>query len=130
MMGKISNSDIFLEKLKKDVKQYERQIAENRRLKNINDIRFAVGIELDRGGPKYHSVQDLFGGIAKNAYYPMVTYGHDRYYWKDMGTYGPAEEAFAHMYEAMFEQEKQVIMAKYFPDAWGYFLTMMEGAAQ
>ena len=74
-------------------------------------------------GDKYHSISDIMGGCSNNKV--RNNWGHPQQFWQIPGAL--ETESFAHMYEAMFDQEKRQYMKRYFPNAYAEFEAMIEG---
>ncbi len=124
--GNISHSDDFYNAIKKDCNDYENAVKQQHRFRKIDDVRFSLGLELRQLGGKSSGIQDIYGGsIGKQ--YPMVQYYHKPSYWRSGGKDALCAEAFAHMFDAKFDPEKQAMMQKYLPTAWKEFEKILGG---
>lgn len=114
------NNQTFGALLQSDFKDYVNAYKKQHNLKAADAYR---SISLDLLGHEKHSLSDLMDGISKGKCSGM--YGHKRAYW----TYAGAleKEAFAHMYEAMFDNDKYALMKQYFPKALAEFESMLKG---
>ena len=100
---------------------FERYIKAAMKAEKVNKTKAysLVGEELE--GHALHAVSDIFGGLSKNKC--MGSYGHRTNYWRTPGAV--EREAFAHMFEAQFSNEKYGLMEKYFPGALEEFEVML-----
>lgn len=114
------NNQTFGALLQSDFKDY---VKAYKKQHNLNAADAYRSISLDLLGHEKHSLSDLMDGISKGKCSGM--YGHKRAYW----TYAGAleKEAFAHMYEAMFDSDKYALMKQYFPNALAEFESMLKG---
>lgn len=124
--GYISHSKSFLKHLKNDVKTYEKSYMRQYNLSNIKEARKQIADEFNQNHYLSHSIQDIFGGIYKKRYRADL-YGHNTSYWIKSGKYGVCREAFAHMFEASFDLNKQMLMRQYLPNAWEEFQKLLGG---
>ena len=88
------------------------------------DIDGAYGLlSLKFKDPKWHIVSDLFGGMSNNK--AKGRYGHNNSYWKKPGAL--EREAFAHFFGtiARSDEEKFLLLYKYFPLSMDAFLEML-----
>ncbi len=72
----------------------------------------------------YSSVSDLMGGLSKNKC--RGRWGHKTRYWSAPGSL--EKEAFAHMFEALFNPARYMALEKYFPSALAEFERLLKGA--
>lgn len=108
----------FGDLLKSDFKAY----IQGKGRKNIKDAYLMVSIELRDA--KHHSISDLYGALSGGKC--QGRYGHRDSYWKQAPDL-IEREAFAHMFEASFDAEKQQYMKKYFPNAYAEFEKLIKG---
>jgi hypothetical protein len=100
----------------------------------IQDVRNAIRDELCTGinAGLSDGIQDIFGGVYR-AYNPWskipsakhseMRWGHEweAYWMRGTREYEVASEAWAHMFEAQFSDEKYNLMEQYFPTAFEWF---------
>lgn len=71
----------------------------------------------------YSAISDLMGGMSRNK--ARGNWGHAIWYWRSRGIL--EKEAFAHMFEALFDPERYALMQKYFPSALAEFERLLKG---
>ncbi len=71
----------------------------------------------------YSSISDLMGGMSRNK--ARGRWGHATRYWSRRGAL--EKEAFAHMFEALFNPDRYALMQKYFPSALAEFERLLKG---
>ena len=129
----VSNLPSFVEALKRDVGEYERQETVRSHC-SLKEARNIIGARFDNViGGLSNGIQDIFGGVLGERYpnptntdtHYTVTFGHDSQYWKEESRNLPAE-AFAHMFEAAFSPQKRILMGKIFPTAYPKFMEILE----
>lgn len=124
--GNVSRSESFRKALLYDVSSFEKNYKKLHKLSTVSQARDRIADELASNIHESHSIQDIFGGAHKKRYrYDL--YGHPSSYWKNHGDWGVTTEAFAHMFEASFNEEKEKLMRKYFPTAWEEFQNLLGG---
>lgn len=69
------------------------------------------------------SISDLMGGLSKNK--ACGKWGHSTRYWSRPGSV--EKEAFAHLFEALFNPDRYALMQKYFPSALAEFERLLKG---
>ena len=69
------------------------------------------------------SISDLMGGLSKNK--ARGKWGHSTRYWSRPGSV--EKEAFAHLFEALFNPDRYALMQKYFPSALAEFERVLKG---
>ncbi len=106
--------------LRSDYKSY---VSAHRKKYGISASESYRLISADLGGHDKHSISDLMDGLSKGKC--SGWYGHKRSYWTYQGAL--EREAFAHMYEALFDANKAQIMLQYFPNAFAEFQSMLKG---
>lgn len=115
-----TDSKVFGSLLRPDFRDYVNAYKKKHNMKTA-DAYIAISFEL-RGHEK-HSLSDLLDGISRGKCSGM--YGHRRSYWSYQGAL--ETEAFAHMFEAMFDSGKYALMKQYFPNALAEFERMLKG---
>lgn len=116
-----TNNTAFGTLLKSDFDSYVRKVKKDKGYKNKSSAYADISFEIM--GHEKHSVSDIIGGLTKNQC--LGSYRHVRSYWNNPGAV--EREAFAHMFEAMFEPDKYKLMEKYFPKAFKEFRSMLKG---
>ena len=114
-----SSRTSFLESLKKDYKTKLKSTGK----KYADDQKTAISRELYSLPDTANGISDIFGGLSKGKAEGM--WGHSVSYWKTSPT-AVAKEAFAHMFVASFDPEREKLMEQYFPTAWEEFKKILE----
>lgn len=116
MAGKLSDDVIFRDLLEQDAFQYRNAYGKKHNLKTYSKVDKAISKELQ--DMRHHSaVSDIFEGITKGNVRGCA--GHSDSYWKNPKNI--TTEAFAHMFEAKFDEVRYAEMRKYFPGSLEYF---------
>ncbi|MGN0480340.1 MAG: phage minor capsid protein, partial [Lachnospiraceae bacterium] len=129
-LGNISNDKNFAKILEKDANTYRVQYGKKYKLNTYDKVDRAISNELSEMR-KHSAVSDLFEGITKGnirgvAGHAKIKNGElDLTYWEKEGML--TSEAFAHMFEAQFDETRYNEMKKYFPNALKYFEEMIGG---
>ena len=119
--GDTSHSPKYIQALKNDIKAMYAATGH----RNKRDAEYAITVMLSNGDAKnkVNGISDIVYGLT-NGKAGGRWYHRKKGYYKG---YALQEEAFAHMFEASFSTEKQMLMKRYFPTAWEVFNEMMEG---
>lgn len=127
MAGEISQDKEFYELLRKDKFEYTSKIIKEHKLNGAKGVKEAYHIiESELSDMRSQSgVSDIFNGLSagkiKGCGYHVDTY------WTSASV---PREAFAHMFEAQFDEIRYEQMKKYFPNALSYFEKMLKEAAK
>lgn len=121
-LGNISDSEEFRNILEKDVYNYRLNYGRKHKLNTWNKVDAAISNDLNT--MRNHSaVSDLMEGITKGNISGVA--GHGAEYWKADESM-ISSEAFAHMFEAQFDQVRYKELEKYFPNSLKYFEKMLK----
>ncbi|MCD7808646.1 MAG: hypothetical protein LUH02_04830 [Erysipelotrichaceae bacterium] len=116
-LGNILSDYLYEKLLNQDVLDYRISYGRKNKLKNYNQIDLAIGAELN--DMRLHSaVSDLMEGLTDGKIVGVSGHGMD--YWNYDQT-ASTDEAFAHMYECQFDNQRYKVMKKYFPRSLKYF---------
>ncbi|QCT70837.1 phage minor capsid protein [Eubacterium maltosivorans] len=108
--------------LKADYKQYLKDYQDKHHIKYIDDVRSAISKEISDN--THSAVSDLFGGMSGNKC--VGSWCHRKSYWKSSPDKLPSE-AFAHFFEAQFNEERRKVLEHYFPSAMKEFKKILGG---
>ena len=129
-LGHPSHSSDFIKALIHDCRALEAKVKREHRLKSIEEARFQISANMVLQGVKTFGVQDIFGGVIGRPY-PGAFVGHkEKEYWKKYGRDALGREAFAHMFEACFDDEKADALKHYLSTAWQEFRRILERAIE
>jgi len=76
---------------------------------------------------KYHAISDIFDGVTNGQIRGRYRHSQELGYWQSDGAL--EAEAFAHMFQALFEPEDYAMLQKYFPNALKEFENLIERIA-
>ena len=124
LAGQVSKNDEFINLLKSDYKEYMKSYGKAHSLNTYPKVQKAIGEDLN-DMRKHSAVSDILGAISQGNIQGIA--GHSAEYWKDDSVI--AAEAFAHMFEAQFDETRYKEMKKYFPNALKKFESMLGGVA-
>ena len=116
MAGKLSDDVVFKKMLRQDAFKYRVTYGHKNGLKTFDKVDKAISKEL-QNMRSHSAVSDLLEGITEGNIHGCA--GHSEEYWKDPKNI--TAEAFAHMFEAQFDEVRYAEMKKYFPDSLEYF---------
>lgn len=116
MAGKLSDDVVFKKMLRQDAFKYRITYGHKNGLKTFDKVDKAISKEL-QDMRSHSAVSDLLEGITEGNIHGCA--GHSEEYWKDPKNI--TAEAFAHMFEAQFDEVRYAEMKKYFPDSLEYF---------
>ncbi len=116
-LGYISDDDVFKELLEQDVFKYRTNYGKKYNLKSLNEIDLAIIKEL-HDMHLHSAVSDLMEGITNGKNVNVGSHGIN--YWEQY-KFLITREAFAHMFECQFDDERRKEMNKYFPKSLKYF---------
>lgn len=114
--GKISDDEEFMHLLRKDAYNYRINYGKNHNLKTWDKVDAAISGDLNEMR-KHSGVADMMEGITGGNIKGIA--GHPAGYWSNEKNI--TAEAFAHMFEAEFDQKRYAEMKKYFPESLKYF---------
>ncbi|MGN1020332.1 MAG: phage minor capsid protein, partial [Aristaeellaceae bacterium] len=122
--GYISHSQAFADALRKDFTQYTAKVQQE---KGLAFREWAYGSIRKRlhSSDAYHSISDLYDAMSDGQC--AGNYAHKREYWKQ-SPYMLTEEAFAHMFEASFDEQQTALMKEFLPESFAMFEDLMGGA--
>ena len=124
-LGIISDDQHFKELLEQDVSQYRMTYGKEHNLKTYDKIDRAISKDL-QSMRKHSAVSDLLDGLTKGNIKGCA--GHKSDYWNNPGNI--TSEAFAHMFEAQFDEIRYFELKKYFPESLEYFEKKLKGVAK
>lgn len=118
--GLVSNKKEYYLALQKDCNDYIINYAKQGGMSLFNAQK---AISSDLYADELSSVSDLMNALSNNAI--KGKWGHDPRYW--VNSEKLTAEAFAHMFEAQFNNKRLGAMKKYFPEALKEFEMILEG---
>lgn len=116
VLGVISDDKQFRALLEKEPVKYRIAYGEKYNLKTYDKVDKAISDEL-QDMRKHSAVSDLLGGLTHGNIIGCA--GHETGYWGNPKS--TTSEAFAHMFEAQFDEVRYAEMKKYFPESLAYF---------
>lgn len=122
LAGNVSNDMDFRRLLDDDYMQYMKKYGKKHNLKTFDKVQAAIGKDLSTMR-EHSAVADIINAVSKNNIRGVAWHRPD--YWKDDSAI--CAEAFAHMYEAQFDEKRYKQMQKYFPNALKKFEEMLGG---
>ena len=120
--GIVSDHSDFRKLLYDDCLEYRKAYGKKHGLKTFDKVDKAISNEL-RSMREHSAVSDLLDAITNGNICGVAS--HSRGYWTDDKKI--CAEAFAHMYEAQFDEIRYAEMKKYFPTALKKFEEMLGG---
>lgn len=120
--GYLSRSSDFRSALQQDFDTYISNYMSSKGIATKTEAYAYISLDLEKSD-QLHSVSDLFGGLSRNRC--VGSWQHSTGYWRDPNAL--TDEAFAHMFEASFSQEKVVLFNTYFPTAFAVFNQLIGG---
>ncbi|MBQ8780690.1 MAG: hypothetical protein IJZ72_03330 [Oscillospiraceae bacterium] len=120
--GTVSNNSDFAKLLYDDYLAYMKAYGKRNGLKTFDKVQAAISKDLS-SMREHSAVADLLNGISKGNILGVA--GHSPGYWEDDSVL--CSEAFAHMFEAQFDEKRYKQMQKYFPNALSKFEKMLGG---
>lgn len=124
-LGVTSNDKQFRALLKRDSFEYRIAYGKEHNLKTYDKVDKAISDEL-QDMRKHSAVSDLLDGLTQGNIKGCA--GHSASYWKNQENI--TSEAFAHMFEAQFDEARYAEMKKYFPKSLEYFEKKMKEMAK
>ena len=115
-LGVASDDKCFQALLERDSFEYRITYGKEHNLKTYDKVDKAISAELQEMR-KHSAVSDLLDGLTKGSIKGCA--GHSTDYWENQGNI--TSEAFAHMFEAQFDETRYTEMKKYFPKSLEYF---------
>lgn len=122
MAGRVSNNTDFIKLLNSDYMAYMKAYGKKNGLKTFDKVQSAISLDLS-SMREHSAVSDILQGLSKGNIQGIA--GHRPGYWKDDSVI--CEEAFAHMFEAQFDDVRYAEMKKYFPNALAKFESILGG---
>ncbi len=116
-LGYISGDIIFKELLEYDAYKYIVDYGRKHNLESLSEIDKAISIQLN-DMILHSAVSDLLEGLTSCEITSIA--GHGMNYWT-YDKFAITSEAFAHMFECQFDDERRKEMKKYFPKSLKYF---------
>lgn len=122
--GDLSSSEEFSNALKEDYENYRDKLKGK---KNLTDREIDNLILDEINDSSKHSISDIIDGITHGQITGSASHTRvNPMYWEDKGNL--EREAFAHMYEACFDEQKIKYMHTYFPKSFREFKNILKGA--
>ena len=118
----LSDDKEFKQLLESDSLKYRIEYGKEHHLNTFDKVDKAISKELD-DMRKHSAVSDMFEGITHGNIHGCA--GHPDEYWDNEKNI--TSEAFAHMFEAQFDEERYAQMKKYFPQSLAYFEKKLKG---
>ena len=125
LAGQVSKDREFFELLESDYHDYMMSYGKAHSLNTFPKVQQAIGKDL-KNMREHSAVSDILGAISKGNIRGIA--GHTADYWKDDSVI--TAEAFAHMFEAQFDETRYKEMKKYFPNALKKFESTLGGVAK
>ncbi|MFI3172410.1 MAG: phage minor capsid protein [Eubacteriales bacterium] len=116
LSGGVSKDTTFYNLLNQDRMSYVYQVGKEQNLKTFDKVYKYISDDLSDMRTQ-SAVSDLLQGITGGGISGVA--GHDLSYWDNKDNI--TSEAFAHMYEAQFDNERYQMMQTVFPNALKYF---------
>lgn len=124
-LGMVSRDEHFKELLEQDTFQYRIKYGKEHNLKTYDKVDRAISNDL-QDIRRHSAVSDLLDGLTKGNIKGCA--GHSIDYWDNQENI--ASEAFAHMFEAQFDEVHYKEMQKYFPKSLEYFEKKLKEVAR
>lgn len=121
-LGFASDDKEFTYLLRIDSQQYRIMFGKTHELNAYNEIDSAISEELN-DMHKHSAISDMLNGITNGNIKGCA--GHSQKYWENPKNI--TSEAFAHMFEAQFDEKRYNEMKKYFPQSLEYFEKKLRG---
>ena len=114
-----TNAVAFSDALRTDFISYVNGVKVKNKIKAQEHLKYKIYMDLC--DVSHHAISDIIGGCSGNVF--KGKWGHKKSYWNT--PMALEREAFAHMFEAMFDVNKYEVMEKYFPLALNEFNNML-----
>ena len=124
-LGMVSRDEHFKELLEQDTFQYRIKYGKEHNLKTYDKVDRAISNDL-QDIRRHSAVSDLLDGLTKGNIRGCA--GHSIDYWDNQENI--TSEAFAHMFEAQFDEVHYKEMQKYFPKSLVYFEKKLKEVAR
>ncbi len=124
-LGMVSRDEHFKELLEQDTFQYRTKYGKEHNLKTYDKVDRAISNDL-QDIRRHSAVSDLLDGLTKGNIKGCA--GHSIDYWDNQENI--TSEAFAHMFEAQFDEVHYKEMQKYFPKSLEYFEKKLKEVAR
>lgn len=124
-LGMVSRDEHFKELLEQDTFQYRIKYGKEHNLKTYDKVDRAISNDL-QDIRRHSAVSDLLDGLTKGNIRGCA--GHSIDYWDNQENI--TSEAFAHMFEAQFDEVHYKEMQKYFPKSLEYFEKKLKEVAR
>lgn len=122
MVGRVSDNSEFFDALNSDYMAYMKTYGKKNGLKTFDKVQSAISLDLS-SMREHSAVSDILEGLSHGNIKGVS--GHRLGYWKNDSVV--CSEAFAHMFEAQFDNVRYVQMKKYFPNALAKFESILGG---
>lgn len=122
LSGKASKNEEFQQSLYKDYMDYLKLYGKKNGLNTIEKVQNAISRDLSNMR-EHSAVSDILDGLSKGNIHGVA--GHDLEYWAKNAD-AVYSEAFAHMFEAQFDEVRYNQMKTYFPNALKKFEDIIE----
>ena len=127
---RLSLSGTFGELIRSDIKSYIESIVDRNGFGAYLKLSEELGASMSRSkAARFHAISDIFEAVTKGRV--VGKYGHMEKlprYWQTAGAL--ESEAFAHMFQSLFNPEDYALMKKYLPNALSEFEKMIERIAK
>lgn len=124
-LGMVSRDEHFKELLEQDTFQYRIKYGKEHNLKTYDKVDRAISNDL-QDIRRHSAVSDLLDGLTKGNIRGCA--GHSIDYWDNQENI--TSEAFAHMFEAQFDEVHYKEMQKYLPKSLEYFEKKLKEVAR
>lgn len=124
-LGMVSRDEHFKELLEQDTFQYRIKYGKEHNLKTYDKVDRAISNDL-QDIRRHSAVSDLLDGLTKGNIRGCA--GHSIDYWDNQENI--TSEAFAHMFEAQFDEVHYKEIQKYFPKSLEYFEKKLKEVAR
>lgn len=125
LAGSLSDNYEFSELLHNDYMNYMKVYGKSNGLNTFDKVQSSISEELS-DMRKHSAVADILEGVSECNIQGIA--GHGRAYWENPKNL--TSEAFAHMFEAQFDNIRYTEMQKYFPNALSKFEEILKEAVK
>ncbi|MBQ3692990.1 MAG: hypothetical protein II931_06730 [Clostridia bacterium] len=123
--GTLSDNEEFNKLLHSDYMDYMKAYGKNNGLNTFDKVQGAISNDLN-DMRKHSAVADILEGVSECNIQGIA--GHGRAYWQNPKNL--TSEAFAHMFEAQFDNVRYAEMQKYFPNSLAKFEEILKEAVK
>ena len=125
LAGTLSDNEEFNKLLHSDYMDYMKAYGKNNGLNTFDKVQGAISNDLN-DMRKHSAVADILEGVSECNIQGIA--GHGRAYWQNPKNL--TSEAFAHMFEAQFDNVRYAEMQKYFPNSLAKFEEILKEAVK